>query len=297
MVWFGIACAVGAAMLALAFYRLRIRMVAAAISARFDERLAERTRLARELHDTLLQTIQASKMVADDALDPSADADHVHRAMSRLSGWLGQAIQEGRAALNSLRTSTIEGNDLEESFRRAAQDCLMQDSMEVVVSVDGEPRNVHPIVRDEVYRIGYEAIRNACLHAEAARLEIALSYAPDFSLRVTDNGKGIDPGRGGERQRRTLRPARDAGAGGPHWCQADVYQCSWRRDRDSTRRPQRRHLPQGRFCDASSARHAVDDATEKQPGVQPELTLVKGGTAAFTLKKNAGAPAPLSEVS
>lgn len=75
-------------------------------------RLAERTRLARELHDTFLQTIQGSKMVADNALAQSGDPVRLRRAIEQLSQWLGRAVNEGRAALNSLRTSTVEQNDL-----------------------------------------------------------------------------------------------------------------------------------------------------------------------------------------
>jgi signal transduction histidine kinase len=79
---------------------LRVRQIASGISARFDERLAERTRLARELHDTFLQTIQGSKMVADDALEQSGDQARLRRAIEQLSLWLGQAVNEGRAVLN-----------------------------------------------------------------------------------------------------------------------------------------------------------------------------------------------------
>jgi signal transduction histidine kinase len=59
--------------------------------------------------------------------------------------------------------------------------------------VEGAGREVHPIVRDEVYRIGYEAIRNACVHSGASRLTVEISYVDSLTLRVKDNGKGIDP--------------------------------------------------------------------------------------------------------
>jgi signal transduction histidine kinase len=162
------------------------------MSARFDERLAERTRLARELHDTLLQTIQGTKMIADEALADPADAARLHSAMERLSKWLGQAMGEGRAALNSLRSFTTQRNDLAEAFRRATENSFVPNSMYVAFVVSGEPREMHPIVRDEVYRIGYEAIRNACVHSGGTRLEIEIRYTRDLGLRVADNGKGID---------------------------------------------------------------------------------------------------------
>ena len=96
-----------------ALYRLRVRQVAHALAVRFDERLAERTRIAREFHDTLIQTIQGSKLVADDALDQSADPARMRHALKQLSEWLDRAVQEGRAALNSLRTSATDRGWLE----------------------------------------------------------------------------------------------------------------------------------------------------------------------------------------
>jgi signal transduction histidine kinase len=191
--WFRLLCVVIGAVVAWAIYRLRVRQIARVISARFDDRLAERTRMARELHDTFLQTIQGSKLVADDALDPSADLVRMRHAMEQLSVWLEQAMREGRAALNSLRTSTTQKNDLAEAFRRATNDGLMPGSMQTVFSVVGDARDMHPIVRDEIYRIGYEAICNAYKHSQASRLDVELRYAQDLALRVHDNGVGIDP--------------------------------------------------------------------------------------------------------
>jgi len=80
------------------------------VRVRFDERLAERTRIARELQDTMLQTVQGSKLVADDALENSNDSVHMRLVLEKLSSWLGQATQEGQAALNSLRTATTDSH-------------------------------------------------------------------------------------------------------------------------------------------------------------------------------------------
>ncbi|HTW64778.1 MAG TPA: two-component regulator propeller domain-containing protein [Bryobacteraceae bacterium] len=191
--WFEALCVLAGVLLLAGAYRLRIHQVATALNVRFDERLAERTRLAREFHDTLLQTIQGSKMVADDALKHNSDATKMQQAMERLSEWLGQAVEEGRSALSSLRSSTTEQNDMEEALRRAGEECKFQRPIEFVLSVRGESREMHPIVRDEVYRIGYEAIRNACAHSEGSQLNVKLSYVDDLVLQVCDNGKGIDP--------------------------------------------------------------------------------------------------------
>ena len=191
--WFRSLCAVSGVFILLVLYWLRVRQIVRSIGTRFDERLAERTLMARDLHDTFLQTIQGSKLVADDALDPSTDPLRMRRALEQLSVWLARATQEGRAALNSLRTTTIRTNDLAEALRRVTEDSLIPSSMAVAFSAIGDAKEMHPIVRDEIYRIGYEAIRNACMHSGASRLRVELRYANDLALRVSDNGVGIDP--------------------------------------------------------------------------------------------------------
>jgi signal transduction histidine kinase/ligand-binding sensor domain-containing protein len=192
-IWFRVLAVLAVLLAIFALYRLRVRQIAHGITALYDERLAERTRLARELHDTFLQTIQGSKMVADDALDRPADAVRLRRVVEQLSVWLGQAVEEGRAALNSLRASTVEQNDLAAALRRATETCVVAGRMDVAFVVTGEAREMHPIVRDEIYRIGFEAIRNACAHSGANKLGVALAYNHDVVVRVTDNGAGIDP--------------------------------------------------------------------------------------------------------
>jgi signal transduction histidine kinase/ligand-binding sensor domain-containing protein len=191
--WFLLAAIALGLLLFVALHRLRLSQATARLNARLEDRLAERTRVARELHDTFLQTVQGSKMVADHALKNSDDHARLVQAMESLSSWLGQATQEGRTALNSLRSSTTETNDLAEALKRATEESRMQSPMEVSLSVVGEAKEMHPIVRDEVYRIGYETIRNACMHSGGTRLEVRLIYADDLALRVSDNGKGIDP--------------------------------------------------------------------------------------------------------
>jgi ligand-binding sensor domain-containing protein/two-component sensor histidine kinase len=191
--WFLLLSVLTGTLLVWALYRVRVRQIARILSVRFDERLAERTRMARELHDTFLQTIQGSKLVAEHALKSTDDRLRMVRALEQLADWLGRATEEGRAALNSLRISTTQRNDLADALRRATEECRTQSPMEVSFSVVGGAKEMHPVVRDEVYRIGYEAIRNACTHSRASRLDVSLSYEHDLSIRVSDNGVGIDP--------------------------------------------------------------------------------------------------------
>ena len=174
-----------------ALHRLRVRQVAHALAVRFDERLAERTRIARELHDTFLQTVQGSRLVADDALESAYEPARMRHAMEQLSIWLRRAVEEGRAALNSLRASATETNDLAEGLRRATEECRMFSPMETSFSVEGDSKEMHPVVRDEIYRIGYEAIRNANTHSKASRLHVGLKYGQDLVISVGDNGVGI----------------------------------------------------------------------------------------------------------
>ena len=193
--WFQVLCLLAAIVIGWALYRLRVRQVANAMGARFDERLAERTCVARELHDTLLQTVQGSKFIVDGVLmDPSNDpAPPIRRALEKLSGSLRQATQEAREALNTLRASTIQKNDLAEALREAIEDCRRDTGMETSLHLSGDAKDMHPVAREEVYRIGYEAIRNACAHSQAKRLQVNLTYGRDLTLRVKDNGVGIDP--------------------------------------------------------------------------------------------------------
>ncbi len=175
-------------------YQLRLRQAAARLNAGFSERMAERNRLAGELHDTILQTVQATKMIADNArLNHSDDPRHLRDAIANISVWLSQATTEARAALNAIRTSASQKDDLAEAFRQTAEASRGTSRMRLVLSVQGVGPELNPIIRDEIYRIGCEAIRNAYLHSAASELAVSLNYGPNLTLRVQDNGRGIDP--------------------------------------------------------------------------------------------------------
>jgi signal transduction histidine kinase len=118
-----------------------------------------------------------------------------------------QAINEGREAVLGLRSSTVIANDLAPAFTALGEElAAKQDSHNPVafqVEVEGETRDLHPILRDEVYRIACEALRNAFQHSGAARIEVGIHYDDkQFWVCIRDNGKGIDPkvldGRGRE---------------------------------------------------------------------------------------------------
>ena len=109
-----------------------------------------------------------------------------------------KAITEGRDAVQGLRASTVQTNDLARAINtlgeELATDPANHGSPAFRVTVEGEPRDLHPILRDEIYRIAAEALRNAFHHAAARQIEVEIRYDDQqFRLRVRDDGKGIDP--------------------------------------------------------------------------------------------------------
>ena len=174
-------------------YYLRLSRYATKLRIRFDERLEERTRLARDLHDTLLQTIQGSKLVADSARGHAENPDSTIRSLDRLSEWLDRAIEEGRQALEALRSSVDESDSLTAVIRRAGDACTFDSQMKATVFTHGVDQELHPIAREEIYRIVFEAIRNACVHSGGTELKIELHYKRRFlELNICDNGRGMD---------------------------------------------------------------------------------------------------------
>jgi len=159
------------------------------VHARYQERLEERTRIARNLHDTLIQTIEGSKLVADHAREHPRDIDGMSRALDQLSVWLGKATEEGRIALDSLRSAPPE--DIAMALFKAAEACI-PNSMQSNIVVHGSPRELEASIEDEAFRISAEAIRNACVHSAGSVLTIGIDYGPDFIVTVNDDGRGSD---------------------------------------------------------------------------------------------------------
>ena len=189
---FRISCLLAGLVLLWLIYYLRMKQASRSVRARFDERVAERTRLARDLHDTLLQTLQGSKLVADDALENRSDAEHTRRSLEKLSEWIGRAIREGRAALNALHSSAFDNRELSKRLQSALDERDLSGLAERFLTISGTPVEIDPMVTDEICRVGYEAIRNAFMHSCASRIEVQLAYSEDFALIVRDNGRGMD---------------------------------------------------------------------------------------------------------
>jgi signal transduction histidine kinase/ligand-binding sensor domain-containing protein len=190
--------AVGAA--AMGFYRLRTYQLTTRLNLRFEERLRERTRIARELHDTLLQSFQGSVFEFQAARKLlSHRPEEVGRALDQAIATAKTAMSEGRDAIHELRAVSTIREDLVKLLTAAAQECSdaqFPDHKSVAfhVTVEGQPQALSPVVQDELYRIGRELLRNAFRHARAKQIEVEIRYsAVEFRLRIRDDGIGIDP--------------------------------------------------------------------------------------------------------
>ena len=192
-------CAVAFVVLLWASYRLRLRQVTATADLRYAERLAERTRIARELHDTLLQSFQGVLLRFHSVtyLLPQG-ATEARKRLEAVIEEASQAIAEGRNAVQGLRSSTVVTEDLAAAIstlgEELAADPTGRNSQDFRVHVEGTTRDIAPLVRDEVYRIAGEAVRNSFRHAHARRIEAEIHYDQrQLRVRVRDDGKGIDP--------------------------------------------------------------------------------------------------------
>jgi signal transduction histidine kinase len=174
------------------------KLTEAQLTLRFEERLAERTRIARELHDTLLQSFQGL-MLHFQAVDDQLPAGKAKEALEKALDRADQAIVEGREAIQNLRSSATVTNDLGQAMAALGEEFGgardgKSGSPTWRVSIEGTPRELHPILRDDIYRIAREALRNAFLHAQAGKIEAEITYeARLLRLRIRDDGKGIDP--------------------------------------------------------------------------------------------------------
>ena len=179
-------------------YRLRVRQLHRRFAIALYARLGERARIARELHDTLLQTYQASLLWFRSAIDalperPLEAKQRLELALDRAES----AIVEGRDAVQGLRASTVEVNDLAEAIAAVGADLTnahaAADAPVVGVAVDGASRDLNPLVREEAWRIAGEALRNSFHHADARNITVTLHYGVrQFRLTVADDGKGIE---------------------------------------------------------------------------------------------------------
>jgi signal transduction histidine kinase len=196
--WFRAFSVVVVVLALMTYLRLRVQRMAKQMDMRFEERLAERTRIARELHDSLLQGFQGLMFRLQAVRDmlperPNEAAQALESTLDRGD----EIIAEGRSTLEDLRDSSLREGDIVQALTNVGEELAHICNGKAVgmrVLVEGKPREFDPMLRDEIYQIGREAMRNAFQHAQAQKIETEVTYGDsEFSLRVRDDGNGIDP--------------------------------------------------------------------------------------------------------
>jgi signal transduction histidine kinase/ligand-binding sensor domain-containing protein len=191
--WFRVLIAALVLGAAWGLYRLRLHQLAREFNVRMDERVSERTRLARDLHDTLLQSFHGLMLrfqVVDNLLPEGKAKQELEKVLDQAD----RAIAEGRSAVYDLRSSTTTTNDLAEAISAVAKEFAGHNGAAFNLTIEGVTRDLHPIIRDEIYRISREALINAFKHAHASHIEAEISYgAQRFRMRIRDDGQGIPP--------------------------------------------------------------------------------------------------------
>ncbi|HTY84738.1 MAG TPA: two-component regulator propeller domain-containing protein, partial [Silvibacterium sp.] len=193
--WFLTLCVAAFLTLLWAVYQYRLHQIARDYDLSLDARVEERTRIARELHDTLLQSFQGLTALFGAARNmlPARPADAA-KTLDEALGEASRAIVESRDAIQDIRSSTELTNELAQGLKAVGKELASESSAQFTVTVNGTSRGVHPILRDEIYKIAREALRNAFRHAHAQRIEAEIYYS-DKMLRlcIRDDGGGFDP--------------------------------------------------------------------------------------------------------
>jgi signal transduction histidine kinase len=161
--------------------------------------VSERTRIAQELHDTLLQSFQGAALQFQAARKLLLrNADNAMRVVDDAIHAAEEGITEGRAAIRDLRPEPASQRDFPELLKAAGHELVGAQEPDGLlpsfhVIVEGKQRALPPMLQDEVYRISRELIRNAFAHAAAGHIEVEIRYDQDqLRVRIRDDGKGID---------------------------------------------------------------------------------------------------------
>ena len=192
--WFRTALALSAVFLIITFLRLRFQKLAGEMNVRFEERLAERTRIAQELHDSLLQGFVGVSMQLDVAVDQLPPDSPAKPQLNRIIKTLEQVLEEGRNTVQGLRSSE-ERNfvNLERRFSQIRRDWDADEKIDFQFTEKGSPQTLCPVSAEEIFYISREALINAFQHSGADKIEVEIEYGlSNLRISVCDNGRGID---------------------------------------------------------------------------------------------------------
>ena len=191
--WFKAICLLGVAGFVYSAYRLRVRQVTSQLRGRMYERLAERERIARDLHDTFFQGIQGLLLRFHTVTSQLARDEPARRMLEETLKQSDQVMLEGRELVLDLRETVSQYNDLPTALADFGEGMQEGVSCDFKVAVTGTIRPLHPVVFEELFKIGKEALGNAFWHSEAHSIEAELNYErSELRIRIRDDGKGID---------------------------------------------------------------------------------------------------------
>jgi signal transduction histidine kinase/ligand-binding sensor domain-containing protein len=199
--WFRLALVAALLAVVVAVYRLRVGQVTQRVRLRMEGRLEERERIARDLHDTLLQGMQGVIFKFDGLAKRIPREDPLRRAIEETLDRADEMLAEGRDRVRSLRTG-VAMTDLPSALERVAREATKDGAARFRSVIEGRARDLDPIVREEAFSIGREALLNALAHSGAHEVEMEVAYDPrQLRVRIRDDGRGIDPavlGKGGK---------------------------------------------------------------------------------------------------
>jgi signal transduction histidine kinase/ligand-binding sensor domain-containing protein len=185
-------CASALVILSWGAYRVRVWQVTTRLRDRFEDRLKERTRIAQELHDNLIQDVMGISLqveLTDELLPAEAPAK---QSLERALRLCKTALDEGRRALNDLRSVPLSARDLVKSFSQLSDEFAGKSGIRADVVVEGRERLLNALAGNDVLQVGRQAIANAFQHSHATELHVLLSYGQQhLQLRVQDNGCGM----------------------------------------------------------------------------------------------------------
>jgi signal transduction histidine kinase len=175
-------------------HKVRVQHVTSRVRERLEERTAERVRLARDLHDTLLQGVQGLMLRFHFAAEQIPEREPARAMMEAALKAADRVIEEGRDHVRGLRSEGLNERDLPNALAQVGADLNWNQSVRFSVSVEGANLTLHPIVEDELYFIGREAIANAFRHANASQIQVEINAdRKTICIRCRDNGMGMSP--------------------------------------------------------------------------------------------------------
>jgi len=192
--WFLALCVVSTMALLYLLYQLRLRQATQRVRASMEARQAEREQIARDLHDTLLQSVQGLILKFQAAAKQIPWEEPARQSIERTLDHADQVLAEGRDRVKNLRAPAESITDLPVAFQQVADETFQTRDTIFKTVVEGSVRELSPMVLDECYAIGREALINALTHSGGLHIEVEITYdAREFRLHVLDDGRGIDP--------------------------------------------------------------------------------------------------------